>query len=159
MKELTSNHDDLDKRLAIFFGLGAFIMSALVGLIRGYTLEGFLLQGIVVLIVATLGGWLFGVWLRAALLASKPKEELPSNVERRSSSPASLDESSVVVPPLPEAVISEESHEPLTGSIVNYTLPELNPADLAALNAVAAAGPVGDLATFKESPAIPSAPK
>src|SRR5665213_2887753 len=146
MKELTSSHNDLDKRLAIFFGLGALVMSALVGLIRGYTLEGFLLQGVVVLTLATLAGWLFGLWVQAAWAASAPKEELPSNVERRSSRPENLAEGSVVLPsPGAESVISEELHEPLPGAAMNYVLPEFSPADLAHLTATADAGEIQSL--------------
>jgi hypothetical protein len=131
MKEMISTHDDLDKRLAIFFGLGAFIMSALVGIVRDYTLEGFLLQGVVVLALATLGGYAFGAWLRAALASVAPKVELPANVERRSSNPNSLAEGTVVMPEgQNEATIDEEPLPGQPGSVVNFTLPELNPADL-----------------------------
>jgi hypothetical protein len=141
MKEMVSIHDDLDKRLAIFFGLGAFILSALVGLVRGYTLEGMLLQGVVVLTVATLCGALFGAWLRAALRSSAPSEELPANVERRSTNPTGLAEGAVVIPHhAADAVVSEELHEPLTGTVVNYTLPELDPSDLRAMGSFAEAG-------------------
>jgi hypothetical protein len=141
MKEMVSTHDDLDKRLAIFFGLGAFILSALVGLVRGYSLEGLLLQGVVVLTVATVCGAVFGAWLRAALRSSAPGDELPANVERRSTNPASLAEGAIVIPHhAAEAVVSEELHEPLTGTVVNYTLPELDPADMRAMGSFADGG-------------------
>lgn len=133
MKEMISTHDDLDKRLAIFFGLGAFIMSALVGIVRNYTLEGFLLQGVVVLTIASLSGYAFGVWLRAVLRSVNPEEKLPSNVERRSTNPATLSEGTVMVPgPDSDAVIADESLDAMDapGSVVNFTLPELNPTDL-----------------------------
>lgn len=142
MKEMVSVHDDLDKRLAIFFGLGAFILSALVGLVRGYTLEGLLLQGVVVLTVATLCGALFGAWLRAALRSTAPGEELPANMERRSTNnPGGLAEGAVVIPHhAADAVVSEELHEPLTGTVVNYTLPELDPSDLRAMGSLLDSG-------------------
>jgi hypothetical protein len=130
MKEMTSNHDDMDKRLAIFFGLGAFILSALVGLVRNYTLEAFLLQGVVVLGLATVVGYLFGLWLRNALASVEPKEERPDNVEVRRTNADALSEGTVVVPDDSSTVISEDGTA-TTGSVVNYTLPELDPNDLA----------------------------
>ena len=133
MKEMISSHDDMDKRLAIFFGLGAFIMSALVGIVRNYTLEGFLLQGVVVLTLASLGGFAFGTWLRSALRSVSPQEQLPSNVERRSTNPANLAEGTVMVPGVDsESVIADEPLDAVgpAGSVVNFTLPELSPTDL-----------------------------
>lgn len=108
MKELTSNHDDIDKRLAIFFGLGAFLLSSLVGLLRGYTLEGFLLQGVVVLTLAVVAGYVFGVWLRGALNATKAEEELPEGTERMVRNADTLEEGSLVVPGQGETVVAEE---------------------------------------------------
>jgi hypothetical protein len=129
MKELTSNHDDLDKRLAIFFGLGAFIMSALVGLERGYSLEGFLLQGVVALIFATLAGWAFGYWLRGVLKTQEVKESVPENVEVRVAKSESLAEGGVVTAPVAETVIEGEAKPAISGQVVNFTLPELSPLD------------------------------
>lgn len=127
MKEMTSNHDDMDKRLAIFFGLGAFLMSAMVGLIRGYTLEGFLMQGVVVLVIAILAGYGFGYWLRQALASTAPAEELPQGTERRSHNKESLEQGSLVIPGQNvEAVVSEEPDNGL-GQSVNYSFPELVP--------------------------------
>jgi len=148
MQEMTSNNDDLDKRLAIFFGLGAFIMSALVGLVRDYTLEGFLLQGVVVLVLATVGGYLFGAWLRAALASVEVQEDLPANMERRRTNAENLEQGSVVVPEMGGgAVVSEEDSTPQTGTVVNYTLPELSPMDLLAPAPAAApmAAPAADV--------------
>ncbi|HTB22116.1 MAG TPA: hypothetical protein VK914_05380 [bacterium] len=154
MKEMTSTHDDIEKRLAVFLGLGAFILSALEGMVRGYSLEGMLLQGVIVLTVTTACAWLFGAWLRAALRSSAPGEELPSNVERRSTNQYSLSDGAVVVPDhLAEPVVSEEVHQPLTGTVVNYTLPELNPAEVEALNAIAAAGPQSEPEAEAKAPA------
>lgn len=138
MKELTSNHDDMDKRLAIFFGLGAFLMSSLVGLLRGYTLEGFLLQGVVVLLLASLLGYGYGLWLRQALENTRPAEELPEGMERRRSNADTLDEGSVVVPmsgPMVDTVVDEDPNSP-SGHVVNYTLPEFSPMEAPAVPAV-----------------------
>lgn len=127
MKEMTSNHDDVEKRLAIFFGLGAFLMSALVGLLRGYTLEGFLLQGIVVMIIASLAAYGFGVWLKSVLKKGEDEDTPPANVERRSTNAEDLEKGSVVTPAqMGETVINEDPASP-SGQVVNYTLPELVP--------------------------------
>ena len=131
MKEMTSNHDDLEKRLAIFAGLGGLLFSTLVGLIQGYTLEAFLLQGVVVLVLFSLLAYGFGVWLRDALKKSEPVEELADNVERRRSNAEDLEVGSVVMPgEMQEAVIAEDPASP-SGQVVNYTLPELSPMDSA----------------------------
>ena len=127
MKEMVSFHDDAEKRLGIFFGLGAFIISSLFALFQGLTPEGFLLRGVVVLILFSLAGWIYGVWLKRTIEATKPQEEMPSNVERRSRNAESLDEGSVVMPSIGETVVMEEP--PATGQVVNFTLPELDPMD------------------------------
>jgi hypothetical protein len=143
MKEMTSNHDDIEKRLAIFAGLGGFLCSTLVGLIQGYTLEAFLLQGVVVLGLCSLVAYLFGAWLRAALKATEPQEEGPDNVERRQTNAEDLDMGSVVMPSqMTEAVIAEDPGSP-SGQVVNYTLPELSPME-PALATAAPAAPAAD---------------
>lgn len=153
MKELTSEHDDLEKRLAIFFGLGALILSALIGLMRGYSLEGILFRGVLVLILATAGAWLFGAWLKAALKSSAPAEEPVLGIERRSVVPAVLEDSHVVSAPRPEdAVTVDEVHEPLAPAMRNFVLPDLNPAEEAALQAIAAGGSGG----AEAAPAAPA---
>jgi hypothetical protein len=130
MKEMTSFHDDTEKRMGVFFGLGAFLLSSLFAFFQGLTPEGFLLRGVAVLIVFSLLGWGFGAWLKKTLAATAPKEELPSNVERRSRNAESLDDGSVVVMPgLKETEVMEEPRAD-TGSVVNFTLPELDPMDL-----------------------------
>lgn len=134
MKEMVSFHDDAEKRLGIFVGLGAFIVSSLFGLFQGMTPEGFLLRGVVVLILFSLAGWFYGVWLKQTLAATKPEEELPSNMERRSRNAETLDEGSVVMPSMAETVVMEEP-EASTGKVVNFTLPELSPMDEAPLAA------------------------
>lgn len=157
MKELTSNHDDMDKRLAIFFGLGAFLMSSLVGLLRGYTLEGFLLQGVVVLVLASLLGYGYGIWVRQALASTEPAEDLPNNMERRRANAENLDEGSVVIPmagPAVDLVVDEEPGQ-AGGQVFNYTLPELSPmepAAVAAANAPAPAAPADELGDLPPPP-------
>ena len=144
MKEMTSNHDDIDKRLAIFAGLGGFLCSTLVGLVQGYTLEAFLLQGVVVLTLCSLVAYLFGAWLRAALKATEPKEETPDNMERRQTNAEDLDMGSVVMPSqMTEAVIAEDPESP-SGHVVNYTLPELSPMEPALATASGPAATVAD---------------
>lgn len=131
MKELTSRHDDMEKRLAIFFGLGAFLVSSLVGLIRGYTLEGFLLQGVVVLTLGILGAYAFGAWLRRALESTRPAEELPAGTERRAHDAETLEEGSLVVPGQgTDTVVAEEEGSP-SGQVVNFSFPELDPKEAA----------------------------
>jgi hypothetical protein len=147
MKEMTSYHDDIDKRLSIFFGLGCFLLSALIGLLRGYTLEGFMVQGVLALAVGSLAAYGFAVWLRAALRSVEPEEpSTPDNVERRTNNAEDLDIGHVVTASqLSEAVIAEDPESP-SGKVVNFTLPELEPSDLgsAMLEPPAQPGTQGD---------------
>jgi hypothetical protein len=152
MKELTSNHDDMDKRLAIFFGLGALIMS---------TLVGFLLQGVVVLVLAILGGYLFGLWLRNALDSTRPEEELPEGTVRTSRNAESLEEGSLVIPGQNgETVVAEDEGSP-SGQVVNFSFPELAPepmipsAEIAQAEAAPQAVPVVDEGDLPPPP-VPS---
>jgi hypothetical protein len=132
MKEMVSFHDDAEKRLGIFFGLGAFLLSSLFSLFQGMPPEAFLLRGVVVLILFSLMGWIFGLWLKNTLEATKPHEELPSNMERRSRNAENLDEGAVVMPNFDETVVMEEPNASAAGSgqVVNFTLPELSPMDM-----------------------------
>ncbi len=136
MKELTSHYDDLEKRLAIFFGLGALVLSALVGLMRGIGLMGILLNGVLALGLATLAAWIFGAWLKGVLRAGKPSEETAPGVERRSVTPATLEEGTVVTPQPDKAIVADEVHEPLAPNMGSLVLPELNPVEQAALQAI-----------------------
>jgi hypothetical protein len=106
-------------------------LSALVGLLRGYTLEGFMVQGVVALAVGSLVAYGFAVWLRAALRSVQPAEPgIPDNVERRTNNAEDLDIGHVVTAnQLSEAVIAEDPESP-SGKVVNFTLPELAPSDL-----------------------------
>lgn len=152
MKEMISNHDDMDKRLAIFFGLGAFLMSAMVGLIRGYTLEGFLMQGIVVLVLAILVGYAFGSWLRHALASSAPVEELPENTERRNRNAETLEEGSLVIPGQGgDTIVAEEPGSP-SGQVVNFSFPEIIPGAPEAGSAFGQTAPEAMVEALPEEP-------
>jgi hypothetical protein len=132
MKEMTSFYDDTEKRMGVFFGLGAFLLSSLFAFFQGLTPEMILLRGVAVLIVFSLLGWGFGAWLKRTIAATAPQEELPSNVERRSRNAESLDEGSLVI--LPGTPETEVMEAPATGSVVNFTLPEFTPMDMAAVS-------------------------
>jgi hypothetical protein len=127
MKELNSFHDDIEKRMGIFFGLGAFLLSSVFAMFQGLEPEGYLLRGVVVLILASLLGWGYGVWLKNTIKATTPDEEMPENMERRARNADTLEQGSVVMPSMGETIVGEEPHH--TGQTVNFTLPELSPED------------------------------
>ena len=130
MKEMVSFHDDAEKRLGIFFGLGAFLLSSVFALFQGLPPEALLLRGVVVLVLCSLLGWAYGVWLKNTLIATKPVEEMPANMERRSRNAENLDEGSVVMPGMMETVVGDDPDNlPATGQVVNFTLPEFDPLD------------------------------
>jgi hypothetical protein len=129
MKEMLSFHDDTEKRMGVFFGLGAFILSSLFAFFQGLPPEAFLLRGIAVLMLFSLLGWAYGAWLKRTLAATAPKEALPTNVERRTRNAESLDEGGIVnMPGIAETEVMEEPSAS-SGSVVNFTLPEFDPMD------------------------------
>ena len=154
MKEMVSFHDDAEKRLGIFFGLGAFLLSSVFALFQGLPPEALLLRGVVVLILCSLMGWVYGVWLKNTLIATKPQEEMPANMERRSRNAENLDEGTVIMPGLSETVVGDDPDNfPATGQVVNFTLPEFDPLD-APLQGVT---PAPRKATAPAGPMIPTA--
>jgi hypothetical protein len=127
MKEMVSFHDDTEKRVGLFIGLGAFLLSSVFALVQGLDPVLFLLRGLLVLIIFSLLGWGFGAWLKHVIGANKEEEEMPTNMERRSRNAEELDMGTLVMPNLTETVVSEEADRP--GQVVNFTLPELSPMD------------------------------
>ncbi len=142
MREMVSFHDDAEKRMGIFFGLGAFLLSSVFALFQGLSPEGFLLRGVVVLILFSLLGWIYGLWLKQTIEKTKPQEDLPSNVERRSRNAESLDEGTLVIPGMGETVAAEELSP--TGQVVNFTLPEFSPLEAPEAVSAPAASVVDD---------------
>src|SRR3954471_23025083 len=57
MREVQGQFDDLDKRLAIFLGLGAFLLTSLGCLLMGADMETLLLRGVLAFAVFSLSGW------------------------------------------------------------------------------------------------------
>ena len=138
MKELTSYYDDIEKRLAIFFGLGALVLSALYNLLNGAALENFVVSGVLVGALAILGGWFYGGYLRRSIEAALPKDELPNNVELRSQNAQDLHAASSPLPAASETIIPDERS---TGKVVDFTMPEFSPLGGAESTVLPASGP------------------
>jgi hypothetical protein len=129
MKEVSSHYEDTEKRLAVFIGLGAFLLSSLAGLFQGLSPEHLLLRGVILLFAFAILGWAYGSWLKHTLAATAPEEELPANVERRRHNAESLDEGSLMTMPGRETEVEEQPGD--HHGAINFTLPEFDPAQLA----------------------------
>jgi hypothetical protein len=73
VRELTSAYEDLEKRLGIFTGLGAFLFSSLVCQLTGAELETYVIRGVLAMLVFGLGGWWYGNLLRRLVAAAEEK--------------------------------------------------------------------------------------
>lgn len=60
MKEITSAYQDLEKRMAVFIGLGAVVFVSLFNLAMGADLTSFLVRGLLALLVFSLAGYWYG---------------------------------------------------------------------------------------------------
>ena len=85
MKEVTSSYDDVEKRMAIFMGLGALVFSSLYLMTRGADMWTYLVRGVLALTVFTVAGWAYGRWVRELFRThSRKRRSCPENVERQS---------------------------------------------------------------------------
>jgi hypothetical protein len=75
VKELTSAYEDIEKRMGIYTGLGAFLFSSLICLLTNAELESYLVRGVLALLVFGLAGWWYGSLLRRLL--TPPEEASP----------------------------------------------------------------------------------
>lgn len=109
MKELTSSFDDVEKRFAIFLGLGAFLLNALVCLISNASLETYLIQGGVLAILFGVVGYFFSHWLGGMVKQHTPQETANNeSVEFRRVDAEQIAEQVVSAGEIPETVIQED---------------------------------------------------
>jgi hypothetical protein len=74
VKEITSAYQDLEKRMAVFIGLGAVVFVSLFNLAMGADLTSFLVRGLLALLVFSMAGYWYGHFM--AGLVTK-EEALP----------------------------------------------------------------------------------
>jgi hypothetical protein len=74
VKEITSAYQDLEKRMAVFIGLGAVVFVSLFNLAMGADLTSFLVRGLLALLVFSLAGYWYGHFM-AGLISRE--EALP----------------------------------------------------------------------------------
>jgi hypothetical protein len=72
MREVQGSFDDFEKRLAIFLGLGAFLLTSLGCLVMGADLDTLLLRGVVAFTAFSLAGWWAAGSFYAAVRAKLP---------------------------------------------------------------------------------------
>jgi hypothetical protein len=77
MREVQGSFDDFEKRLAIFLGLGAFLLTSLGCLVMGADFDTLLLRGVVAFTVFSLAGWWAAGSFYAAVKAKLPDAQAP----------------------------------------------------------------------------------
>lgn len=123
MKEITSAYDDVEKRLAIFLGLGAMIFSSLYLFTQGADLYTYLVRGVLALVIFTAVGWAFGHWLKGVL--DKQREDDQQASIRATDT--NLNQDSVLAGDVEGAANAVIPAEHSAGKTVDFTLPELEP--------------------------------
>lgn len=125
MQELTSSYDDLEKRMAIYLGLGAMIFTSLYLFTQGADIWTYLIRGVLALTVFTVAGWAYGYWLRELFRKNSGEDELPDNVERQSRDAQALEGRVISHADLPEAVIPAEMPG-LGETVSNFDMPDFD---------------------------------
>src|SRR4051812_33020654 len=105
MQELTSSYDDLEKRMAIYLGLGAMLFTSLYLFTTGADLWTYLIRGVLALSAFTIVGWNYGRWLRDLYRRHSSDEQLPENTERQSRDAHNVEGRVVSSAEMPDVVI------------------------------------------------------
>jgi hypothetical protein len=123
MKEMTSSYDDIEKRMAIFIGLGALVFCSLYLLIHGADLWTFLIRGVLSLATATIIGWAYGHWVRGIFRQHSGDAAVPENVERQSRDAQAVEGRVIGHSEMPDAVIPAES---AAAAAENFMMPDFD---------------------------------
>jgi hypothetical protein len=121
MQEITSSYDDLEKRMAIYLGLGALLLTSLYLFTQGADLWTYLIRGVLALTCTTVVGWFYGHWLRELFRQHSEEEELPENVHRQTRDPQSLEGRLVTHDEMPDVVIPAEV---ANSRVAEFTMPD-----------------------------------
>lgn len=132
VRELTSSFDDIEKRMAIFIGIGAFLFSSLMCLVRGSSFETYVIQGSLAALVFMVAGYFYGHWLRGLVKEHGPTENSDEeNVEFRTVDAEHISEEVVTSGEFPDTVIEEGGTVIPSDAATSFEMPEL-PGDMAA---------------------------
>lgn len=126
MKEITSAYDDIEKRMAIFLGLGAMIFSSLYLFTQGADIYTYLVRGVLALILFSVVGWAYGHWLKNVIRKQLDEEQRPPFTQAEMTSNSEMSQGKVTIQANDgaDAVIPAEHS---SGRAVDFTLPELEP--------------------------------
>ena len=122
MKEQTSQYDDLEKRMAVYLGLGALLFTSLYHIAVGADLLTFLVRGAAALILVSILGWSYFHWLSRLIKTHSEEEQLPDNVERQSRDAKPVESRIVSAGDLAETVIPAEA---MPAGISDFQLADL----------------------------------
>jgi len=121
MQELTSSYDDIEKRMAIYLGLGALLFTSLYLFTQGAGMWDYLIRGVLALALFSVAGWAYGHWLRGLFRKNAAEEELPGNTERQSRDAHALEGRVITHAEMPDAVIPAEEAGP---KVADFTMPD-----------------------------------
>ena len=138
MKEITSAYQDLEKRMAVFVGLGAVIFVSLFNLALGADLIAFLVRGLVALLVFSVVGYWYGSYL-GNLVTKEETVPLPAGDVQVTSTEVrpvdlsgALNDPGISMDPDPLASAEHAAPEPAQGQRFDRVLDEDATPDLAA---------------------------
>ncbi len=83
MREIYSSYDDLERRIAIYLGLGAFVATSFYLYTRGADLFSLLIRGTLALGLFTGVGWVYGHYLAGLLRKQAESERAAQDAEER----------------------------------------------------------------------------
>jgi hypothetical protein len=121
MQEITSAYDDMEKRLAVFGGLGALVATSLYLFTQGADLWTYLIRGVLALTIVTILLWVYLHWLRSLVHRHTDEEALPENVHRQSRDAQTVQGHVVAHAEMPDAVIPAESAD---SRITSFAMPD-----------------------------------
>ncbi len=133
MKEITSAYQDLEKRMAVFAGLGAVVFVSLFNLALGADLTSFLVRGLVALLLFSLVGYWYGRFLTRLIVKEEtlPLPEGDVQVTTTEARPVDLGGSASPAEPFP-TLPATEPEPPAQGRRFDRVLDEEAAPDLAA---------------------------
>ena len=125
MKEIVSGHDDLEKRMAIFIGLGAFVFSSLYLFIQGADLLTYVIRGVIIGCFAAVIGWFYGSYFSRLVKRQQAEERGEVDFELRATDAENLEGMPIDPSTFESAVIPETG----SGAYQQYDMPAFDTAD------------------------------
>jgi hypothetical protein len=129
VQEITSAYDDLDKRLALYVGLGSLILVSLFNVVLDAPLQSFLLRGLLALVGFSLAGYWYGSFLKSIMKREYAEMPVAEGVERTLVNARGVEgiDAAATAAANQQVPLAEAPAAAATGSGIDLTLPEQEP--------------------------------